>query len=434
MLAGVHFSKAIATLFACRLNYDPDFVVPTATDTEKENRRHLFWIMYFLAKNVEIAVAKYPFRPIDCSQVKFAKKPNSTKPLWESPSNEIATVCYISGILDLIREATQLWHKVPSNILEITNSPILSTLRTRLQILQTQIPGHLIVSADKYLEFTTIFLGREIVSDALITTIYYYSAVSVMNRPILYLTKYLPSNSPYLVPLGPIIMSTLLESLLAAETVVGLVSWLLHQCRLGLDGEGGTFRESLWRDMTLSSLNMFEAVISLWFALTQTQSFWWNLVSTTASGPNNPNIVQVMDLNRRIRLRTQVLDVLQTLKDLETSLACAVSDRIYYANFQSTNFITPMVSCIVKMVEQMEDVEKLVGGIPTPQETEVESVAIEISVFSLTEADPEIPAPVTLEPWVLLGLLGVNVKGLTWNAWYEEEWRQFWLQVARGEK
>ncbi|KAJ3061163.1 hypothetical protein HDU99_005648, partial [Rhizoclosmatium hyalinum] len=144
---------------------------------------------------------------------------------------------------------------------------------------------------------------------------------------------------------------------------------------------------------------MFEAVISLWFALTQTQSFWWNLVSTTASGPNNPNIVQVMDLNRRIRLRTQVLDVLQTLKDLETSLACAVSDRIYYANFQSTNFITPMVSCIVKMVEQMEDVEKLVGGIPTPQETEVESVAIEISVFSLTEADPEIPAPVTLEPW-----------------------------------
>ncbi|KAJ3050593.1 hypothetical protein HDU99_008627, partial [Rhizoclosmatium hyalinum] len=76
-----------------------------------------------------------------------------------------------------------------------------------------------------------------------------------------------------------------------------------------------------------------------------------------------------------------------------------------------------MVACIARMVEQLEAVEKRLEGYPqidSEEQDYVSEATLEMSVVSL-EANSNIPS-LTLDPWVILGFLGVDVNGLRWSA------------------
>ncbi|KAJ3030656.1 UNVERIFIED_CONTAM: hypothetical protein HDU68_008291 [Siphonaria sp. JEL0065] len=90
------------------------------------------------------------------------------------------------------------------------------------------------------------------------------------------------------------------------------------------------------------------------------------------------------------------------------------------------NFVTPLVCCIERMLEEMECSEKSLSAGTMDVERELDGIAIEMKVMSLSEDDKEVMEPFYTYPWVFLGLLGVEVNGTKWQAWYEEEWREFW--------
>ncbi|ORY24802.1 hypothetical protein BCR33DRAFT_747703 [Rhizoclosmatium globosum] len=441
ILAEAYFTQAIRiSLIFQRLDYDPDIINPSMPCEEKQLRRHLFWTLYYMTKNVAIVLSKPGLPTIDCSRVKFAVKPFTTKSMINSAYPDVATICYLSGFLDLIHETTKHYQTPPLTIRELLNSTTCEFIRNRIQDMKAKIPSLLILSEGcslQYLEFTSSFRDRETVTDSLHTTFLYNTTVLVLNRPILYLTRFFPMESSKLVEITPTLIHTLSESVTAAQTTVGLVSWLVHQSKLGLDGENGTFRGTFFRDLPFVSFHLFEAVISLWFALTQTRSYWWTIISSNGGMSDqasmHPSNSTLMGLEDRKRIRGQVLDVLLALRDLEASLSTSVNRNIFHPRYEtSNNLISPMVACIARMVEQLEAVEKRLEGYPQIDSEEQDSVSeatLEMSVVSL-EANSNIPS-LTLDPWVILGFLGVDINGLRWSAWYEDDWCKFWSYVEK---
>ncbi|KAI9351350.1 hypothetical protein BDR26DRAFT_850912 [Obelidium mucronatum] len=436
MLAEPYFFKAIRLMLYLGYGRDPDDSnqLCDLNEVEKNGRRYTFWCLYYTSKIVQIAMSRPVMADLDSSKVKRCKKPDFSALGLKTRTSEISTICYLSSFLDIIHDTTQLYQTKPPKLVDdILDSTQFEVIRSRIMHLLSTLPTGLVLSQDnssQFVEFTSTIKDRETVIDCFFTTLFYNVSICLLNRPILYLTKFLHHDSIHLsnCPENKTsIQNSLFEAVAAAQTVVGLSSWLVHQSDMGLDLEGGQFRQRLWKQHVFESFLLFESVVVLWFATTQTQRFWWEIPGIEAA-------VSVLGLDDRKRIRSQVLDVLRTLKDLEVGLSATVNPNVFhvqYGNMQ--NFITPMVSCIEKMVEEMEDSENSMAGAETLDmdfDREVEEIAIEMNVMSLTEVDPEVSEPYTRDPWVLLGLLGVEVKGLRWKAWYEEDWRSFWTRVS----
>ncbi|KAJ3012628.1 UNVERIFIED_CONTAM: hypothetical protein HDU68_001100 [Siphonaria sp. JEL0065] len=365
------------------------------------------------------------------SDFAMSLKPNTFGVQYRT--NEVATNYYLSTILDIIRDTTRHHTtNIPRTVVDLLSPPKATPFRAQLHTFRSSTPSHLIISQEngtQFLAFTSTFQGRETVTDCLFLTMFYNVAICIMNRPILYLTKFLKRDSVHLTMENrSTIFTALNESLVSAQTVVGLASWLVHQSEMKLDGEDGKFRDSFWRLHPFESFVLFEAVVVLWFATTQTQEFWFEGITP---------VLNFMTLEDRQRIRSQVLDVLRTLKDLEQGLSTSQQSNVYDVRYGDvTNFVSPMVECIQRMLSVIEDVEFAViigekAG-SSVNEMEVEAVAIEMNVLSLTDTDPELREPYRSDPWVFLGLLGAQVKGMKWRAWYEEDWRLFWKKVAQS--
>ncbi|KAJ3070060.1 hypothetical protein HDU98_006913 [Podochytrium sp. JEL0797] len=448
ILAEPYFQKSVRSALENHLDVDPDdsaWLQPLQlTESEKERRRQVFWIVYFITKQIQIFMSKRILPAnIDGTRVRFCKKPFTTNLVAELLAPETATICYLSRILDITHEiTTHHTQSIPRTVSEIIFSTVCESMRARLRIVKAGIPSRLILSdcsPHAFHEFTATFSDQEILIDCLFTTLYFNSTVCLLNRPTLYLTKFLSPDSPHLSssPDAVFKISTAVrESITSAHIILSLSSWILHQSDAGVDNAGGKFRARLWKEHAFEVFALFEAVIVLWFATTQTRAGWWTVVPPTLTPIQSPSppgegssecLGVTMELQDRKRVRSLVLDVLRTLRDLEVSLSPA-TDVVFSLHYEAENFVTPMCACVARMVDEMEDAENGIrdGG------AQEGGVSIEMSVMSLTDVEPEVELPYKRDPWTLLGLLGVQVKGgLRWSAYYENSWRELWERIGK---
>ncbi|KAJ3392323.1 hypothetical protein HDU84_004287 [Entophlyctis sp. JEL0112] len=442
-LADRYFFRALRMVSAIGLDVDPDLnpFLSRLPDFEKEERRLCFWV----------AVPSKSILRIEPRLVKFPKKSLRGQKLPEH-----ATVCYLSAFMEIIYDCVYEHHACPGSVEDIFHSEHRLQLLNRLLALESQLPADFVLSHFKQnlIPFQCAQFCRDQVLDAVMISIHYHATICVINRPMLYLTHFLTLTSISLQ--NPenlmLVLQSLQSSLASAQVISELASWLLHthDSVPDTDLNGVSFRKWLWKNHAFSSMMLFEAVIVLWFATCRTLSFWFEDSDENVE-TGREKILEYrtlrMCLEDRRRIRGQVTDILRTLRDLEedmsaskrkSSMVEAQESGIESGSFSS--MLTPMITCGNAMVEEMVQMEAQLGGDilfsgqSSVLKSDQDEILIGLKVVSISDAEPEEPECPTDEPWVLLGLMGVEVGNLRWNAFYEEEWREFWQRVRKREQ
>ncbi|KAJ3030657.1 UNVERIFIED_CONTAM: hypothetical protein HDU68_008292 [Siphonaria sp. JEL0065] len=440
--------------FALWMHIDPDdSPFHNLSDEEAEERRFLFWFAYYTYKWTQIAVFK-PAIPIflQSNRIKPAKQRTIITTLNTHPNSQVATVCHLSSILDIIWEVIN--HRpVPTDAYDILSSPTTATLSLHLTHLKSrQIPPNLFLSRNdnsltEFLASIEDQTSKTIpILDSVMVTMLYSAAVCILNRPLLYLTGFLPLKNIKPTDLT-LLLNTLDKCVSAARSITGLNSWLVRflDNKQNQDSSAAPlttansptsaasqtfsskFRRKFWKEDWYSSGVLFEAAVVLWFVTCRTQRFHWrNYFANEDENISQFTAGQVlcMTLKDRKLIRDEVLDILSTLRDLEGVLAGKDTGG------GELNHIADMVSCVVEMVDEMSRVEREVAD-GVVEDVVVDFAVRELREFSVADeghSHPEQQETVRAFAWVFQGLLGVEVgvRGFRWRGETEVLWKSFW--------
>ncbi|KAJ3030655.1 UNVERIFIED_CONTAM: hypothetical protein HDU68_008290 [Siphonaria sp. JEL0065] len=436
MVGRPFFFQAVRMLFQLRLNVDPDNSpwLGNISEEEKQERRLGFWVVFHSMKLVQILVSKPISVNVDLGGVKPPLRAPTAHPPYKNQS-EFATVYFLGMLLDALRDITKNYNNVPTNVSQVLDNPEFLSLHKKLLSVQLQIPSNLILvksmnpsAVNNVVAFTSTFLKHPLeVVDTLLVSFTFHSALCVLYRPLLICSGYSRLDSHELlnnqINVGKI-LTAIDTCTSSARTILHLHSWLKQRSKLLMDGENGQFFQSFWKEHMSYSMTLFEPVIVLWFITCRTKQFWWRKIQPQDSSTTFSILGESLrlEMDDRKLIRSQVLDVLSCLQVLENVTS-------------GGNMISPMVVCVKAMLREMEEVEREVAtgsfvessaiGNGHEEDMAVDSVTIGMKVMSLVQED-EVSAPYVDDPWVLLGLLGLEVKGLRWLAHYEEGYRALW--------
>ncbi|KAJ3231992.1 Tetratricopeptide repeat protein 14 [Chytriomyces hyalinus] len=440
-LSKPYFVKSIPMLFQLRLHVDPDdspwLAHLNLSEEDKNERRMTFWTLFQCVQVVQMTtINRGEFYAMPGHSVKFAKQV-ALDAVIKAPVTlpEVATVCYLNLITNVMVDTAILHSKTPASAMELLVGSAAVLLDRRLAIAKEHIPDRLLVSEPSILFQMAESNPFTPVIHIAITTIMYNSALCILHRPRLYLTAYLSLTSPLLLdPDNLMILLTLLEVCLsAAEKIATINSWILHRSKSGKDNDGGMFSKKLWQKHSLLSFGLFEAAVVSWFVTCKTNPFWWrnqegdvSMTDEYAAASSSLHVLRMTHSDRQ-RLRSSVMDILRTYEDLEGSLSSE-------ENAAQSNIATPFITCISAMLREMEQVElNIQAGLPFNSEAkvkrdDVEDLVLGVTVMSFGEEESVEPYKGT--PWAFLGLLGADVMGYIKWAAYEEGWREFWRTLS----
>ncbi|KAJ3207925.1 hypothetical protein HDU82_003161, partial [Entophlyctis luteolus] len=397
---------------------------------------------------------------LQSNRIKFARRLHANTPFYsEYPErSEVATICYLCAILDVLESAAQLHHKPPATMVDLTESILLSSVKAQLESLKSQIPAYLVLLVDgsgdranDLAEFVSDFRMTEMkVADVLTTSLLLHSTVCISNRSLLYLTGFMPAESidPASESQQAKVLAALDVAVTSARTILFLVSWLYNRSESGVDGDFGRFRRRFWKTYTFYSMAILEAAIVAWFACTRTHPSWWQSPAATADG-----FAETV-LGRRLRMdvqdwriiRTQMADALRTLTDLEEDLSPKAGRAVDAASEQQlpafnptmSNMVSPMIEAVNLIVQDMESAEACAAGgsrkLPLVDAEDGPARTIGVRVSALSADDYEQTQPYEGHPWAFLGLLGARVGAgrVAWRSQHEDDWRAFWADVERN--
>ncbi|KAJ3070414.1 hypothetical protein HDU98_006578 [Podochytrium sp. JEL0797] len=438
------FAEAVRMMFQLRLDVDPDNSpwLPPLSEEDKNERRILFWVIVYMIRIVT-TVSNRSFPTPDIAQVKFSREVTFVA-TPNTPNRPFSTICYVSYILDAMSQAT-LHHKtIPASVAEILSCQQIPIIEQRLNTLKTELPTELLLSLSdaslaRFLQLPHAQLAEVRVTDILMVTLLFNTTTCVIHRPMLYLTSVLQLTSPELMV--PQNLTKLLNCLhtcvSAARTITALNTWVLNLSAVENRGSGGgPNRQNIFVKDTFAYFSLFEAAVVLWFVTCKTQHFWWK-----TSTPGDPLSMTYQD---RKAIRSEVLDLLQTLRHIETVHSGQqqqqrphATNHHHHHTTTSPNMMTPLVQCVAGMVEQMELVESLSPRTAHGLFEEEESLSgggVDMIVLGMkalaVDTDDGSPSPPPKSrmdsPWVFLGLLGMDVGNMRWNGGLEHEWRLFW--------
>ncbi|KAJ3290625.1 hypothetical protein HDU79_003102 [Rhizoclosmatium sp. JEL0117] len=447
-----YFKQACHQAVFLRLIDDPDVVPHLAnlTHAQKEERRIAYFSLSHSVKSesfevavavVQIAVSQEIPGPFQGNRVKFASRHGVSASEVYFGQPPVATVCYLCLLLDVVHPIVMAHAKAPDSVEKVLNNPPIQVLHQRLLSLLYQIPMSLILlqsddlfAINSLANFTSDYNRNFVqVIDVVLCTITFHAANCALYRPQFYLSGFLELDSPHLVN-SPDNVGKILAAIDAcvssARIIAHLASWVFQRSSLLLDNDLGKFRATLWNEHSFYAMMLFEAVVCLWFATCRTKQYWWrnDMTATNCSSLTGESLRMTMD-DRRL-IRSQVLDILQTLKDLEIHMAgvnTPLNPPTHYTDYIA-NMITPLVRCTAGILSEMESVEQelMSGTVSMNENTSGDNYVLGFKVMSLVEED-EIQKPFVDPPWVLLGLLGVDVRGgLRWMGNDDEKYRALW--------
>ncbi|KAJ3005792.1 UNVERIFIED_CONTAM: hypothetical protein HDU68_004403, partial [Siphonaria sp. JEL0065] len=399
------FSDAVQMMAVLRLNVDPDdspwLKHLNLTEEEKNERRILFWVIFYNLRIVEI-VKSHHGPKLDIHSVKPAKQlvmdGFSSVAYADRP---VATLWYICVMIDIILDSTSTIKAMPqSSNLNFLDNAHISLYQKRIEDLKESIPHELLLlvqdqTLHRFLNLPRQHLSQLRIVDMLMVTMLYNSAICIIHRPCLYLTSFLSLTSPQLLVPDNLskLLLTLETCISAARTITALNTWILNLPDDFAVIPGMTafrLRYAIFLEHSFTYFALFESAVVLWFVTTKTQTFWWRNTSQVGG-------ILSMTIQDRQILRSEVLDLLKTLSQLES---------------HHPEQITPLVKCVTGMVQDMENTENS----PTRRNLEADEIDIVILGMKdlLVSESPSFEQQTDV-PWVFLGLLGVDVERMRWN-------------------
>ncbi|KAJ3121093.1 hypothetical protein HK100_012522 [Physocladia obscura] len=461
--------KAVALIEILQLVQDPDklFYGETLSLSKKDERRRLYWLIYFCAKSVSLRTSK-----IKVPAISVSVKPHSQVFSYSNTIVKAAATFYMSHFLDIAELIANYARSPPASfqwLLSTENQTTIHNYLSKVANWQKTLPPHLHVTPET---LQTHLSGGD-TSAALNTIIVPSILICVAYRSVLYMTFINPIlHSSTLLTDSTInfIVDAIETCLSESQRLENLFSRLVEMT-VALEPGKKQLTSDFWRGMASIANGCFEGATVSWFMYCRTLPYYWHLYEERT---NTHELEVRAAIVRRMEVFRKCLCLLETSQcgdeakfnaDVPANRACVVS---------------PMLDCVVGMIAEMKSINigtdkasrAYISGFTSAvpdfadgvfvngygisvmdsrcnsgsssltsfsvsnnvgariEKDSVESLVLEMTVLSLDADDISDRPPVAVEePWVYLGLLGMEVnQNLKWRAPYEEDWRRFWRQ------
>ncbi|KAJ3288257.1 hypothetical protein HDU79_004983 [Rhizoclosmatium sp. JEL0117] len=388
-LVGMQFLKmAFEMIKELRLDVDPDdspwLLHLNLSERQKEERRRAYWSPYYMwSRAYSLSLEVFDVK-ISTDRVKPPKIVMDNGALIFDHSN-MHVLC---KIYDLIGKIKRFLVTPPSSLAKLLQNDSRLHLRTKLQSIHSYAPKELFLVTESVSNLKTtdvdrfqIQLGQNPVS-VMAFNFQYLSCVSILNRPILFMTTLASCAPMYLSKNDTItILSTVHQCLECAHRIANLVLF--------------------WMSTSTSNLQdnfaSFEAVTVFWFIACRMKAAWKALIE--------PHMFDWIDVKRKVDAAVQLTQRLEMQ--------------------EGEGMTSPVARCMEAMQREMQDIEKFGGANESLDSGDrVEPLELGMKVLSLNGYASE---TAVRDPFVLLGLLGMEVRGgIRWKGRSEEGWRLFW--------
>ncbi|KAJ3011441.1 UNVERIFIED_CONTAM: hypothetical protein HDU68_001676 [Siphonaria sp. JEL0065] len=225
-----------------RLNVDPDdspwLQALNLTEEERNERRILFWVIFYNLRIIEIVKSRLGPK-LNINSVKPAKQL-----VMDGFANvayidrPVATLWYICVMLDIILDSTTTIKAMPQSSdfnFNFLDNPHISIHQKRIEDLKEIIPHALLLlvqdsTLHKFLNVPQQDLSQFRLVDMLMVTMLYNTAICIIHRPRLWLTSFVTLTSPQLLVPDNLskLLLTLETCISAARTITALNTWILN--------------------------------------------------------------------------------------------------------------------------------------------------------------------------------------------------------------
>ncbi|KAJ3110555.1 hypothetical protein HK100_002998, partial [Physocladia obscura] len=465
-------TEAMQLIQDWKLDIDPNVNKNSLLPYEKDERRRIYWVVYYSVKSISLRTGMVQVPPISQEM-----QPHSQCFLGGGS----AAICETSNLLQFAGPIIEYARKTPDSLTFLLSSEHQDAINKHVANIknwQTNLPDHLRISPEKLPELLKSGDFSGILDTAILPVIF----TCITYRSVLY-TTFIPR---------------LLHSPLRTCTTTKFIVSAMEVCLNESQGLEKLFRQLLtmtiterkldsgfWRGVANIANGCFEAATVSWFMYCRTLPYFWDRYKKKSGR---------CDKKAREAIKSRMEVFQQCLCLLQTSQC---GDETKFSAFQPTNrecLVSPMLRCVNEMsseilkhdeIFQAEtqmprniELEKNAALINKPSSevladldskystqnscnstssiydnylniTESRSysnssiskyshnnnrlncVELSMKVMNLESDENAYELVVVSEesPWVYLGLLGMDVNNqIGWKAPYEGKWRKFWHQ------
>ncbi|KAI8615267.1 hypothetical protein BC830DRAFT_312939 [Chytriomyces sp. MP71] len=413
------FNRLVGMLHDAGLTQDPDspsWAVCNLPEWQKEEMRCVFWrSAYWIKLRRTFRHTDLPtFYSLDVFDVRL---PHC---MQQSPFKVMTT----HADFDV---KTRTYHtQIPYTVRDMIVSQELLDANVTLMDMLSQIPAHMILVPNPFLPLShkfQLFFNQmiqfcEISQYSVISlTLSYHTSLALLHRPRVYLLAFLKPTSFYITSLqyAAELESSLHVATQTAQHMAHIFAFLLLTTRdYALETNLGEtlylpriFKQSMWT--WKFAFAAMEAATMLWFVLARVPVSWRERVAFDEEAARAGLLA----------IREFLVLVEANLRggSLASPYGSPSSDSV---RADAPTVVTPILQCVQAMVAQVFELDR--------QYHSLDAADFAMTVFDLS-ADGDL-VPIKKEsPFAVMGLLGVDVAGIRWNAPYEEGWSQWWANV-----
>ncbi|ORY44921.1 hypothetical protein BCR33DRAFT_716836 [Rhizoclosmatium globosum] len=382
-----------------RLDIDPDdspwLHHLNLTAREKEERRRLFWANYWSLVRAQACSPDPITIELSCYRMKGPTMIYDPHAIF-APALVRHWDCRVYALIGQIKRH---YATPPAITEELLTSKSISTLQNALfhlrscipdeHFLASQFPMHLTrEEEDRFLAQT--FTAQE---SLFVSTMGFYSAVSILHRPILFLTCLTSCRPQYISSANQsIIVNSVVQCIEAAHRITSVGFFLASIEETTNNGKWDPrIPQQFYRICSHQEFfSIFEAAVVYWFVICRMQPVWYSFFEIDAA------------------------ILLERVQKIKTTLRLV-------ADYGVTS-LEPLAVCVEAMVKEIEDIIDGRGLVTTFEQLEL---GLEVKPIGDT-TDMAASAPVQ-DLWGFMGLLGMQVgRGVSWKGRSEESWRLFW--------
>ncbi|KAI8832985.1 hypothetical protein BJ741DRAFT_613394 [Chytriomyces cf. hyalinus JEL632] len=473
--------RAVHMSMLLQLDHDPDDIEPLRdimTEKEKDEWRRTFWVFNYALKTMRLDVGP----DVHVFTAQGVKPCRDFGDLMTGPPEAISigSPFHVCGLVDVMQDILDFVRTPPPTLMDLVgHSRIkLSLLGTKLDGWHAQVPARLVIDPPT---LTWTCLNHSERAGMIVLFMYHRAALCILHRPTLYLTATSAFKTPTASKDCLHIRNSIRTSLKNAVEIWSVCSQIvaltsldpaaheIHAPCAGTaeqpylkedvprttekssfpfpipsitpiypSGAPGTASSSVtvvaqlssifWQENFGLCMGLYEAAVVFWFVLCRMGKAWWNNAAMSGH-PASESCCKESVSALRIQYYECVQDLARALRLFETVMG--EGELRSDARAPTPNMMTPLVDCVEAMLAeilQQDDFAAKEAATSSVDSASVNSLVFEMQVLSLeTTAVPVDVLQQNRSPWVLLGLLGIDVGGkFRWGAAYEAAWKQFW--------
>ncbi|KAJ3116037.1 hypothetical protein HK100_001177 [Physocladia obscura] len=405
-----------------KLEIDPDDlpILASLNEEEKDERRRIFWILYYTLKMAQIHTGDNTMLPEG-----FKTRGVKAHRAYANGSilPETSSVYHISQLLDIFEILVEHAANVPNSAACIIANRNFDNFHRMITDWHMMLPPHLHLIPTKM----TQFLKNEDRYGILELSNLYLVGVCILNRHRLYFSGIVHSDK-ISAPKFEEIAKAIASSFDAASDIAAICSQLIEYTSITDSNSAElhtptsvTLTAGFWNQAQGVGFACFEAAVTFWYSYSRIYPEYLQACSRYSSK------MSYINLRNEIRTNMEVLkSTLYLLETAQSNNGMSIAVRSY-----KPNMFTPLLDCLKGMIAEINSID---AGrqVPTGTAVEIENILFEMQVLSLEDESSNLSVVESQDPPVFLGLLGMDVNGcMQWRGRHEGSWRKFWKKCLQ---